>query len=397
MRRRTALAGLAATAASRKAWAQGALPTIRIGVLWDRSGPGASLSGPDQPAAARLAVEDHGRLSRGYPIEVLDEEFERRPDRALAFATEWFDRDKVAAIVGVPGTTAAVLVQDLARARDRTVMNTSSLHTALTAASCSPTASHWMEDTRALTAAMTAGMADGGIRTWFLVVPDDTTGLGLQAGATAAIQARGGTVVGFARHPADATSFTSAMTHAAEARADAVGLCGLGLVLATQIREARAAGLFAHAVCAYAATIRDIHAMGREVAEGLYAVSAFYWNQNERARAFATRFFKETGRMPDKPEAATHAAVSHFLRMVEVSDTVGGAVLNAGLRRDPPYFFGAAARIRDDGRLTMEAGLYQVKPSSADAAPWDHYRLVRTIPAPVVFPIPQRGTCPAQG
>ena len=372
------------------------MPTVRIGVLWDRSGVGAETSGLDQIVAARLAIDDFGQFSRGYPIDLVDAEFERRPDQAEQIARQWFERDGVAAIVDLPGTAAPVRVQDVARAHDRTVLNTSSFNDALTGASCSPTATHWLEDTRALTMAMTLGLKAEGMKTWFLVAPDDVTGLAFQADATAAIESTGGRVVGFARHPADATSFVSALTSARDSGADAIGLCAMGAPLATQIREARDLGLFekSKAVCAYAASIKDVHAMGPLEARDLWLVSGFYWDQNDRTRAFSNRFNELTGRMPDKPYAATYAAVEHFLRGVEASDTIDGAALNLGMRREPVYFFGSNGQFRVDGTLLLNIGLYQVKPPDQVTEVWDYYKPVRVISASDVFRPVAHAACP---
>jgi branched-chain amino acid transport system substrate-binding protein len=399
LRRRGFLGGLPALASpflASRALAQGGIPTVRIGVLWDRSGAGAVTSGLDQIVAARLAVDDFGQFSRGYPIDLVDAEFERRPDAAGDIARKWFEHDNVAAIVDVPGTAAPVRVQELARTHNRTVMNTSSFNSALTGRSCSPTATHWMEDTRALTRAMTVGLAAEGIKTWFLVVPDDVVGSAFQTDATAAIESLGGRVLGFAQHPADAETFAPALASARDSGADAIGLCAVGPPLAAQIRQARAAGLFdkSKAVCAYAASIKDIQAMGPRETSDLFVVTGFYWNQNDRTRAFAHRFNDLTRRMPDKPYAATYAAVGDFLRIVETSDTIDGAAVNVGLRREPVYFFGSNGRLLVDGTLLLDVGLYRVKPPEQVTEEWDYYKLVRMISATDVFrPLP-RGTCP---
>src|SRR5580704_3596286 len=105
MRRRGFLTGLPAIVSPfgvGRARAQSAMPTVRIGVLWDRSGVGSVTSGLDQVVAARLAVDDFGQFSRGYPIDLVDAEFERRPDAAADIARKWFEHDGVAVIVDVP-------------------------------------------------------------------------------------------------------------------------------------------------------------------------------------------------------------------------------------------------------------------------------------------------------
>ena len=375
--------------------ARGSLPVIRIGVLWDRSGVGAVTSGLDQIVSARLAVADFGHLSRGYPVELVDAEFERRPDQAVTIARKWFDESNMAAIVDLPGTAAPVQVQELARARGRTVMNTSSVNAALTGVACAPTATHWMDDTVALTQAMTIGMAAGGVNTWFLVVPDDTLGLAFQAGATVAIESSGGRVVGFVRYPSDSTSFARPLASARDSVAAAIGLCAMGPPLVAQVRQAREMGLFdaSKAICAYAATIRDVHALGAPEAQGLWLTTGFYWNRNEQTRLFSFRFNEITSRMPDKSYAVTYTAIGHFLRIVKALDTVDAAVANAAMRREPVYFFGDNGRVRIDGRVMLDMGLYRVKAQEAVRQPWDYYEPIRTISAADVFRPRPKGGC----
>ncbi len=391
--RRLVLAGGSAWASGARA--QRGLAAIRIGVLWDRSGAGAVTSGLDQIVSGRLAVDDFGHLSRGYPVELVDAEFERRPDQAVAIARKWFDESNLAAIVDLPGTAAPVQVQELARARGRTVMNTSSVNAALTGAACAATATHWMDDTVALTRAMTIGMAAGGVNSWFLVVPDDTLGLAFQADATVAIEGSGGRLVGFVRYPSDSTSFARPLASARESGAAAIGLCAMGPALVAQVRQAREMGLFdaRKAICAYAATIRDVHALGAREAQGLWVATGFYWNRNEQTRSFSFRFIEITGRMPDKSYAATYTAIGHFLRIVKALDSVDAAIANAAMRREPVYFFGDSGRVRIDGRVTLDMGLYRVKAQEAVREPWDYYEPVRTISAADVFRPRAKGGC----
>ena len=384
---------------TRTARAQSHMPVIRIGVLWDRSGVGSVTSGLDQVVAARLAIEDFGQLSRGYQVELLDSEFERRPGQAVDQATRWFDADHAAAILDIPGTAAPVQVQALARARNRTVMNTGSFNAALTGAACSPTATHWLEDTRALTRAMTLGMAAEGVKAWFLVVPDDPAGLAFQADATAAIESTGGHVLAFTQHPAESALSSRAIANARESGADAVGLCAIGTALEAQIREARASGLFdrVRAVCAYGAGIKDIHAMGPVLARDLRITAGFYWNTNAQTRSFARRFQAYTTRMPDRSHAATYAAIEHLLRTIETTDTIDGTALNVTMRQQDPYFFGLPARVRFDGRFMLDVQLYRVKAPDQVIEDWDYYQPVRSLTARNVFLPAPNGVCKPPG
>jgi branched-chain amino acid transport system substrate-binding protein len=395
-RRRTFLAAAALPFLARRVRARDSRPAIRIGVLWSRAGIGEVTSGLDQIVAAHLAVEDFGPLRRGDPVEVLDAGFDHRPDRATAIARHWLDFEKVAVIVDLPGMAAPVQVQHLARKRDRSVMNTGSVNPALSGVSCALTGTQWMEDTNDLPMAMTLGMAAEGVRTWFLAVPDDAIGAALHQGAEAAIARTGGELVGFVRYPADTRSFATLFAAARGTSAAAIGLCAYGLALEAQVREGRSAGLFddGRTICAYAAGIKEIHAVGPVEARDLRVVTGFYWNQNDRTRSFAKRFRDVTTRMPDKPYAATYAAIAHFLHAVDTSDTIDGLALNARFRGAEADFFGAPCRLRADGRLLQDIGLYRVKPPERVASAWDYYQPVRVLPARDVFRSPDGEACP---
>jgi branched-chain amino acid transport system substrate-binding protein len=51
------------------------------------------------------------------------------------------------------------------------------------------------------------------------------------------------------------------------------------------------------------AFISDIHALGLETAQGLYLTAAWYWDLNDKSRAFAKRFFDRTGTEPTMTQA----------------------------------------------------------------------------------------------
>ena len=81
--RRGALALSAAVAGGGAAWAQQALPTIRIGVLSDMSGPYRDISGPGCVSAARQAVQDFGTAA-GFNVEILQADHQNKADVGAA-------------------------------------------------------------------------------------------------------------------------------------------------------------------------------------------------------------------------------------------------------------------------------------------------------------------------
>jgi branched-chain amino acid transport system substrate-binding protein len=378
--------------------AQDAPPPLVIGVLTDRSGIGASVSGPPLVQAVQMAVRDSGLMPDGRPVSVVADSFQLKPDDALGVARHWFDQG-VSAIVDLPGASAAIAVQSLARSRGRTTLITGSVSPELTAQSCSPLGSHWSIDSASMTTALARTMGRNGTKSWFLVVPDTVLGLSVQGDAIRAIEEAGGQVAGRSRHPADATDFASIVTQAKASGARTVGLCDITDGLTAQLGQFQTGGLFGddRKIVAFLPTITDIHTAGAAAARGLLLAAPFYWNQNDQSRSFANRFFIAVGQMPDSVHAAAYVAVRHYLRAVAVTQGLDADIINQEMRRTPVYFFGRSARLRLDGRLAIDLSLLRTKPPEAMRTEWDHYEQIGLIPAADIYRPPNLTGCKLAG
>jgi branched-chain amino acid transport system substrate-binding protein len=355
-------------------------------VLSDPTGIGASVSGPPLVQAVMQAVQDTGALPYGRPLSVTFDSYQLKPADALAIAGRWFDQG-VSAIVDVPGSAAAAAIQALARSRGRTFLATGSINPDLTGRLCSPVGSGWAIDSISLSTALAATMAKSDARTWFLVVPDTVLGQALQADAIRSIEAAGGQVVGRSRHPAEITDFTSIVSQAKASGARVIGLCDVTNDLSDQLGQFQDGGLFGDGrmIVAFLPAIADIHAAGAKAARGLLLASPFYWNQNDQARLFANRFFAATGQMPDAAHATAYVAVRHYLRAAIVSDSLDADTINQEMRRAPVYFFGRSAKLRIDGRLSVDLSLLKVKAPEMMKHDWDHYEQIGVIPAADIY------------
>jgi branched-chain amino acid transport system substrate-binding protein len=384
--RRAVIAGAGALVPAGRVRAQDRPPTLVIGVLTDQSGIGASVSGPPLVQAVRMAAEDTGVLPDGRPLLVVTDSFQLKPDDALAISRRWFDQG-VSAIVDVPGASAAIAVQALARSRGRTTLITGSLSPELTGPACSPFGSHWSIDSASMATALAGTMARAGTKSWFLVVPDTVLGLVVQADAVRAIEATGGQVVAQSRHPADTIDFTSIVARAKASGAQAVGLCDIAGGLTAQLPRFQSGGLFGNGqkIVAFLPAITDIHRAGAAAAQGLLLAGSFYWDQNDQARSFANRFLKATGQMPDSAHASAYVAVRHYLRAVAVTNGLDADLINQEMRRAPVYFFGHSARLRLDGRLALDLSFLRAKPPEAMRGEWDHYEQIGVIPVADIF------------
>ena len=68
---------------------------VKIGVLNDRSGVYADLSGEGSVVAARMAVEDFDAAAKGINVEIVSADHQNKPDIASNIARQWYDQDGV--------------------------------------------------------------------------------------------------------------------------------------------------------------------------------------------------------------------------------------------------------------------------------------------------------------
>src|SRR5208282_2080430 len=96
-------AGLAWHSAAR---ADSEPPPLKIGVLDDMSGPNSENSGVGTVEAIKMAIEDYGGKVLGRPIELLLGTDQNKPDIAVSIAREWYTRDGVSMITGLPNSAS---------------------------------------------------------------------------------------------------------------------------------------------------------------------------------------------------------------------------------------------------------------------------------------------------
>jgi branched-chain amino acid transport system substrate-binding protein len=392
-RRLCTLAGAALLAAT-GAHAQISDDVVRIGVLTDLSGPYADSGGKGSVVAAEMAARDFGGKVKGKAIEIVSADHQNKPDVASSIARRWFDVEKVDAVVDLPVTAIALAVQSVAKEKRKTVMITAAATSDLTSKTCSPTSSHWTDDTQALTAGTARAVFERGGKTWYFITVDHAFGHALQKQATDVVEALGGKVLGTSRHPIATADYSSFLLQAQTSGADVIALASVGDDFTKAVKQANEFGLMAgkQTITGFLVYITDIHGLGLSVAQNLNFSSAFYWDQNEEARAFGKRFFEATGAMPTKNQALIYTSVTHYLKAVDKAGTDEAVAANKAMRDMPVVFFGRPATLRADGRLLYDPVLYRVKKPSESKAPWDYYEAIRTIPQNEAF-LPMNPAC----
>jgi branched-chain amino acid transport system substrate-binding protein len=390
-------------AAAMPARAESAGKVLRVGLLSDMSGVYADYFGEGSVLAARLAIEDYGGKVAGMPIELVTADHLNKPDIGVAIVRRWIDNEGVDVILDVPTSSVALAVSAVVREKNKVFLASAPFTSALTGTGCSPNTVHWTLDNWALSNSVSKAVVETGGRSWFFLSADYAFGHDLEQTARDAIAQAGGTVLGAVRHPLDTHDLSSFLLQAQTSKADVIGLANAGADTTNAIKQAVEFGITKRGqkLAGLATVINNVHEVGLESSAGLFAAGPFYWDLDDGTRAWSKRFAEHHRKhaMPDDMQAGAYGALLHYLKAVEAlgNDADGRAVVDrmkATPSEDPLFGKGS---IRIDGRGLHPMYLFQVKTPAESRAPWDYYKLVRTIPAEQAFRPLDQGHCPFVG
>lgn len=389
----TATALLAVTPAS----AEISNGVVKIGVLTDMSGPYADNVGAGAVLAAKMAVEDYGGKVAGVPVEVISADHQNKADVGSAIARRWYDTEGVDTITEVVSSAVALAVQQISRDKNKVMIATGPGTPELTGKSCSPNGVHWAYDNYALANVATSPLVQKGLKTWYFLTADYSFGHALEAEATKVVLANGGQVLGAARHPLNSSDFSSYLLQAQASKAQVVGLANAGADMTNALKQANEFGLTrGQNIAALLVNLPDIHALGLKSARGLMFADSFYWDFNDKTRAFSKRFMERfNGKAPGSLQAAVYGAVMHYLKAVEATKSDEGTVVAAQMRKMPiEDFYTTNGKIREDGRVLRDMYLLQVKDPEDSKYPWDYLKVIATVPGDKAFRSLKDGNCP---
>src|SRR6266850_1226144 len=286
---RKALLTAAVALAMGSAQAQVSDGVIKIGVLNDQSGLYADLAGQGSVVAARMAVEDYGAEKKGMKVEVVFADHQNKADVGSAIARQWYDVDKVDLIVDVPNSGVALAVSQITRDKAKAFIVSSAATSDLTGKACSPNTIHWTYDTWALANGTGNAVVKTGGDTWFFITADYAFGHALERDTEAVVLKNGGKVLGKVRHPLSSQDFSSFLLQAQASKAKIVGLANAGADTTNAIKQGAEFGIAkgGQSFAGLLVFLTDVHALGLEKAQGLAFTETFYWDLNDRTRAFA--------------------------------------------------------------------------------------------------------------
>ncbi len=390
--------GTLVSALALAAAAQAQQMTIKLGVLNDRSGLYADLSGEGSAVAARMAAEDFKAAEKGMKVEVLVADHQNKPDVGSAVARQWYDRDGVDVILDVPNSAVALAVNGITREKNKVYINSGAGTSDLTGAQCSPNTVHWTYDTWALANGTGSAMVKAGGKNWFFLTADYAFGQALERDTSAVVNKNGGKVMGSVRHPLSTNDFSSFLLQAQGSGAKVIGLANAGADTVNSIKQAAEFGIVqgGQTLAGLLVFLTDVHSLGLKTAQGLVLTEAFYWDKDEGTRAFAKRFAeRHGGKHPTMIHAGVYAGTLHYLKAVDaLKDKDAGKVMAKmkEMPTDDPLF--GKGQIREDGRKIHDMYLFEVKKPAESKGEWDLYKTIATIPAAEAFRPISEGKCP---
>ena len=401
--RRTLIGGAAALTlaplAPRRARARA---RITIGVLTDLSGTYRDNTGPTSVAATQLAV-DEMKSHLDCDVEVIAADHQNKPDVAASIARQWFDGD-VDVAADVPTSSVALAVAQVAKEKDKLMLNASATVASLTDAQCSPNTIVWSFDTYENAHSTGGSLVAQGFKSWYFITANYAFGQSLEDLTAEVVRQGGGEIKGSSRYPfPDTTDFSSYLAQAQASGATVVGFANAGLDTENCIKQAAEFGLNKTMKLApLLMFIQNPHALGPQICGGLLTTETFYWDANNRTRGFTQRLLQRTrqNNYPNQAHASSYGSTVHYLKAVAA---MGGAAAKASgraavaqmkaLPTDDDAF--GPGRVRADGRGEFPAYLWQVKTPEESKGEWDLYKLVRTTPpGGVLHPLTPPCNCP---
>jgi branched-chain amino acid transport system substrate-binding protein len=369
---------------------------VKIGILNDQSGVYADYGGKYSLEAAKMAIEDFGGEVLGQKIELVTADHQNKPDLAVAIARRWYDAENVDMITELTTSSVALAVQELSKEKQKIDIVVGAASSAITGASCVPLGFHWAFDTHALAVGTGGALVKAGGDSWFFLTADYAFGYALEKDTGDIVKEKGGKVVGSVRVPLNSSDFSSFLLQAQSSKAKIVGLANAGQDTINSIKQAAEFGIVksGQKLAGLLVTLAEVNGLGLEAAQGLVLTEGFYWDRDDKSRAFAERFFKRTQRMPSMIHAGTYSSTLSYLKAVKAAGTKDSEAVAKKLKELPVDDAFAQGKVQANGRMVHDMYLFEVKKPSESKKPWDYYKQLAVVPGDQAFPSAKDSGCP---
>jgi branched-chain amino acid transport system substrate-binding protein len=370
---------------------------VKIGILNDQSGVYADYGGKFSFEAAKMAIEDFGDSLLGQKIEIISADHQNKPDLATSIARRWYEVEGVDMITELTTSSVALAIQELSKEKKKIDIVVGAATSRITGDACTPYGFHWAYDTHALAVGTGGALVEAGGNTWFFMTADYAFGYALEKDTGDLVKAKGGQVLGSVRIPLNSSDFSSFLLQAQSSKAKIIGLANAGLDTTNSIKQAAEFGIVAggQKLAGLLLTLAEVHGLGLQAAQGLVLTEGFYWDQNDKTRAFSERFLKRTGRMPNMIHAGTYSATLQYLKAVKAAGTKDSDAVAKKLKELPvDDMFAQGGKVLQNGRMVHDLYLFEVKKPSESKKPWDYYKQLAIVPGDKAFPSAKDSGCP---
>ncbi len=369
---------------------------VVIGDIDDMSGVYSDVIGPRGVEAIKMAIADFGGSVLGKPIDLLTYDHQNKPDLGAQKFREFADRDGVTMVLGGSNTGVSLAMAAVSKEKKTIFIAIGAAGASLTGKDCNAYTIHYAYDTTALGNGTATAIFDQGGKTWFFLTADYAFGTQLQQSAERVVLARGGKVLGAVRVPLGTTDFSSYLLQAQNSGADVLGLANAGNDFSNSLKGANEFGITTKMKpAALLAFLSDIDAVGLETAQGLYLTTGWYWDNNDKSRAFGKSFMAKTGVEPTMSQAAYYSSTMTYLNAVKAAGTTDSDKVMEELHKAKINdMFTDDGIIRADGLMEHSMYVMQVKKPSESKARWDDYKLMQTMSGEQAFGKLADSTCP---
>src|SRR6266702_3967349 len=369
---------------------------VKIGILNDQSGVYADYGGKWSFEAAKMAVEDFGGSVLDHKIEVISADHQNKPDLGVSIARRWYEVEGVDMITELTTSSVALAVHDLSKQMKKIDIVVGAATSRLTGDACQPYGFHWAYDTHALAVGTGGSLVEAGGDTWFFMTADYAFGYALEKDTGDFVKAKGGKVLGAVRIPLNSSDFSSFLLQAQSSKAKIVGLANAGLDTTNSIKQAAEFGIVkgGQKLAGLLMTLSEVNGLGLEAAQGLILTEGFYWDHDDKTRAFSERFIKRTGHMPSMIHAGTYSATLSYLKAVKAAGTKDSEAVAKKLKELPVDDAFAQGKVLENGRMVHDLYLFEVKKPSESKRPWDYYKQIAVVPGNKAFFTAKESGCP---
>lgn len=357
---------------------------VKIAVLTDQSDVYAGIT-KSNVDAVKMAVEDFGGKVLGQPIVVLDRDHKNRPGVATQKAKELYEKEGVDAIFDVCQSACGLAVSEQANIYKKLFFSVSSGTTEHVKSACNPYTFDWGYNDYMLATSAGLWAAENLGKKWYTITADYAWGHDLLKNFTAAVEKKGGRVIGNDMVALGASDFSPYLLKAMNSGAEVLVLLNAGKDIINSMKQANEFGLTKKMKIVYCLLFEiQVVSVGANVFQDGYTTSPWMWKSPiPGAREFSEKWYAKYNVRPHFLNAANYSAALQYLNAVKRAGTKNPkAVIKQleGLKFNDIFAHPGYVRPENHSCIT-DAFIVRVKRPEEITEKWDVFQIVGKVPA----------------